>query len=34
MNLYVNSAAKYRDGALTISKKGLNQISGSGGDQF
>ncbi len=24
MNLYVNSAAKYRDGALTLSKRGIS----------
>ena len=28
MNLYVNSAAKYRDGALTLSKKGIQEIEG------
>ena len=28
MNLYVNSAAKYRDGALNLSKQGIKQIEG------
>ena len=30
MNLYVNSIAKYRDGALTLSKKSISQFEGKG----
>ncbi len=31
MNMYVNSIAKFRDGALTLSKKGLSDMEGKSG---